>query len=79
MIDDDDILRLGRRGQLTANVTFLMLKGAGYAAIVVVTLWVGLVLLGWFGRAVLPDESRNAPDPINRSEVVIEPAEIRPV
>ena len=78
-IDDNDMLRLGRRGQLTANVTYLMLKGAGYAAVVVLILWVGIAFLGWFGETVLPEDSRGTPDPINRSEVVIEPALVRTV
>ena len=72
MSDENDILRLGRRGRLTANITFLMLKGAGYAAMVVLVAWIGIVILAWIGRNVLPDDSRFAPDPINRSELMIE-------
>ncbi len=79
MTDDNDMLRLGRRGQLTANVTYLMLKGAGYAAVVVLIIWLGIAFLGWFGANVLPEDSRFAPDPINRSDLVIEPDRIRPV
>lgn len=74
MIDNNDMLRLGRRGQLSSNVAFLMLKGAGYAAIVVLLIWLGIAFLGWFGRTVLPEDSRDNPDPINRSGVLIEPA-----
>mgnify|MGYP000041194604 CR=1 FL=1 len=77
MMDDNDMLRLGRRGQLTANVTFLMLKGAGYAAIVVLVIWLGIAFLGWFGATFLPEDSRFTPDPINRSDVVIEVSDSR--
>ena len=79
MTDDNDILRLGRRGQLTASITYLMLKGAGFAAIVVLVLWLGIAFLGWFGRTVLPEDSRFNPDPINRSDLVIEPQTVQPV
>ena len=78
-IDNDDMLRLGRRGQLTANVTYLMLKGAGYAAVVVLVLWVGIAFLGWFGKNVLPEDSQFTPDPVNRSDVMTLPALVRPV
>ncbi|KPP92138.1 MAG: photosystem II assembly protein PufX [Rhodobacteraceae bacterium HLUCCA08] len=77
MADDNDMLQLGRRGQLTANVTYLMLKGAGYAAAVVLVVWLGIAFLGWFGSNVLPEDSRFTPDPINRSDLVIDQAATR--
>ena len=79
MIDDNDMLSLGRRGQLTANVTYLMLKGAGYAALAVLVVWLGIALLSWFANTFLPEDRLFTPDPINRSDVVIELPEVRAV
>ena len=76
--EEDDVLRIGRRGQLTANITFLMLKGAGYAAAFLLVVWFSIAILAWIGR-LLPEESRDTPDPINRSDVVIEVEDIRAV
>jgi hypothetical protein len=63
MSNNDSMLNLSRKNRLSAEVTFLMLKGAGYAAAVVAILWISLALMGWFGEAVLPAESRTTPDP----------------
>ncbi len=71
MVDNDDMLRLGRRGQLSASVAFLMLKGAGYAAMLLLACWFFVAFFALVGRQ-LPDDSRDTPDPINRSDVVIE-------
>jgi hypothetical protein len=68
MSDNNDMLQLGRRGQLTANVTFLMLKGAGYAALLVFGLWLFVAVFAAIGR-LLPEESRDTPDPIIRSDI----------
>ena len=62
-VDNDDLLRLGRRGQLTANITWLMLKGAGYAAILVFGLWLGIALLNLLGNWLLPEDRLFTPDP----------------
>ena len=48
--------------QLTYDITMLMLRGAGYAAAVVVTLVLFIWVLALIGRA-LPEESRQQPDP----------------
>ena len=74
--ESEDILRIGRRGQLTANVTLLMLKGAGYAAIFLISIWLFLAIVIGIGR-LLPEQSRDTPDPINRSDAVIVVDEIR--
>jgi len=34
-----------------------MLKGAGYAALAFVTIWIFVAVLGWFGRNVLPEDA----------------------
>lgn len=69
MIDNDDMLNMGRRGQLTAGVTLLMLKGAGYAAAVVFGAWLLIAVTALIGEA-LPERSRETPDPIIRSDAV---------
>ena len=73
MVDDNDMLELGRKGQLTANVTFLMLKGAGYGAVVFFGLWIGIWVLAQLAT-LLPDERLETPDPVNRSsyELIVE-------
>jgi uncharacterized membrane protein len=48
-----------------------MLKGAGYAAIFVLAVWFVIAIIAGIGRA-LPDESRDTPDPINRSSLTID-------
>lgn len=63
MSNNDDYLRTGNTNfRLTADVTALMLKGAGYAALfcfaVGVTLWV-IYAIG----QTLPAESKEADDP----------------
>ena len=62
MDDKHNILSLPERNRLTADITFLMLKGAGYAAIVVLLIWLVIAVIAGIGRA-LPPESRDAADP----------------
>lgn len=62
MSDDDNVLGLSRRFRLTADVTALMLKGAGYAALFCFAfLLIGMVLLAI--SSVLPEASKQNPDP----------------
>lgn len=63
---NDNILELSEKSRLTADITLLMLKGAGYAAVFVLALWFIIAVIAGIGRA-LPNESRETPDPINRS------------
>jgi hypothetical protein len=63
MTDNDFTLGMSRKARLRAEVTYLMLKGAGYAALVVVVAWLSIAVLDWFGRAVLPEDARTAADP----------------
>ncbi|WP_110570925.1 RC-LH1 core complex protein PufX [Yoonia vestfoldensis] len=63
---EDNILDMNNKSRLTADITFLMLKGAGYAAVVVVAIWFLIAAFAAIGRA-LPEESRDTPDPINRA------------
>jgi hypothetical protein len=71
MSEREDILDLDDKTRMSADIMFLMLKGAGYAAAVVVGIWLLIAVLAGIGRA-LPDESRQNPDPINRSSLTIE-------
>ena len=63
-MSDDNINILGHseRTRLTADITFLMLKGAGYAAIACLAIWFTIAVIAAIGRA-LPEESRDRPDP----------------
>ena len=68
---NDNILDMTEKSRLTADITLLMLKGAGYAAVFVLALWFVIAAMAFIGR-ILPEESRQTPDPINRSSMVIE-------
>ncbi|MEL6681355.1 MAG: RC-LH1 core complex protein PufX [Pseudomonadota bacterium] len=71
---NENILDVSEKSRLTADITLLMLKGAGYAAIFLLSIWFLIAVMAWIGRA-LPEESRDTPDPINRSSLTIEAAE----
>ena len=71
MQEHDNILDMDSKTRLSADITYLMLKGAGYAAIFVLALWFIIAVIAGIGRA-LPEQSRETPDPINRSSLVIE-------
>ena len=75
MSDQDDYLRTGNREfRLTADVTALMLKGAGYAAIFCLVIGLAYaVLVGIAG--LLPEDSKFAPDPTPTS-MMIETGEV---
>ncbi|WP_281968217.1 RC-LH1 core complex protein PufX [Roseovarius nanhaiticus] len=70
MTEQDDYLRTGSRNfRLTADVTALMLKGAGYAALFCFAIF----LIGWvfvFVAGLLPEDSKLAPDPTPTSSLV---------
>ena len=68
---NDNILDMSEKSRLTADITLLMLKGAGYAAVVVLAIWFVIAAMAFIGR-ILPEESRDTPDPINRSSLTIE-------
>jgi hypothetical protein len=63
MSEQHDYLRTGTRNfRLTADVTALMLKGAGYAAIFCFAVYVtGYVIV--FVAGLLPEASKTAADP----------------
>jgi hypothetical protein len=63
MSNNDLLLGMSERTRLRAQVTYLMLKGAGYAAAAFVTIWIVVAALAWFGRTVLPEDAQMANDP----------------
>lgn len=70
---NENILDMSEKSRLTADITLLMLKGAGYAAVFVLSVWFVIAVIALIGKA-LPEESREQRDPINRSSLeVIEP------
>ncbi len=71
---NENILDMSEKSRLMADITLLMLKGAGYAAIFVLAIWFVIAAMAFIGR-ILPEESRDTPDPINRSSLVIEAQE----
>jgi len=69
-MSDDNYYSLSRRATLTAWITGQMLRGAGWAALVVVGF--GLVLTTiWLVGTFLPAESRETPDPNTWSSLVL--------
>ena len=70
MSDQDDYLRTGNRDfRLTADITALMLKGAGYAALFCLVIGIAYaVLVGIAG--LLPEDSKFAPDPTPVSMII---------
>ncbi|MFG5384589.1 MULTISPECIES: RC-LH1 core complex protein PufX [unclassified Yoonia] len=68
---NDNILNLNEKSRLTADITLLMLKGAGYAAAFILAVWLIIAVIALIGRA-LPAESRDTPDPIIRSSLTVD-------
>lgn len=70
--DQNDYLRTSNGDfRVTADVTALMLKGAGYAAIFCLVLGLSYaVLIGI--SSILPEDSKNALDPTPTSMLIID-------
>ena len=62
MSNDDQMLGMSRKTRLMADVTFLMIKGAGYAAALILGIGLVIAVIAAIGRQ-LPEDSRNQPDP----------------
>ena len=56
MQEHDNILDMDSKTRLSADITYLMLKGAGYAAIFVLALWFIIAVIAGIGRA-LPEQA----------------------
>jgi len=68
MSDNNDYLNVNSHTRLYGDVLILMLKGAGIACAFCLIVWFVLAVIVGIGRA-LPAESRDTPDPINRSAI----------
>ena len=78
MSNDDFMLNLNRKSRLRAEVTFLMLKGAGLAALVVFGIWMAIAIIAAIGRQ-LPADSRSQSDPTPLSYLIFpDPADVLP-
>ena len=70
MSDQDDYLRTGNRDfRLTADITALMLKGAGYAALFCLVIGIAYAVLVGVAN-LLPEDSKFAPDPTPTSMLI---------
>ena len=76
MSDNHDYLGTGNTSRLTADVTFLMLKGAGYAMVFCLALWASIAALQGIGL-LLPEESRETEDPTPFSQMLADPVVIQ--
>lgn len=75
--NQEDYLRTDTRDfRLTADVTALMLKGAGYAALFCFVIGLAYAVLIGISN-LLPEESKFAPDPTPTSMITIEALETR--
>ena len=67
--ENNNMLGMTETQRLRMDILGLMLKGASYAALLVIGLWLFVyvfVIIGWF----LPEDSKFAPDPTPLSSVV---------
>jgi hypothetical protein len=70
----NDYFKVTRQGQISAWVTAQMLKGAGYAAGAVIS--AALIIWAIWGISqLLPEESKQSPDPNTWSMIVL-PADV---
>ena len=69
-MSDNNMFPISRRAQLTTWIAGEMLRGAGYAAMLVVGFGLLLTVI-WFLGTLLPAESRDTPDPRTWSSLVL--------
>ncbi len=69
MSDQNSMISMSRKSRLRAEITYLMLKGAGVAALVFFGGWIAIAIIAAIGRQ-LPEDSRSAPDPTPLSYLV---------
>ncbi|MCX7289168.1 MAG: RC-LH1 core complex protein PufX [Rhodobacterales bacterium] len=70
MTTNEHDFSISRRAQLTTWIGGQMLRGAGYAAILVVGFGLVLTVI-WLIGTLLPEESRQAPDPNTWSSLAV--------
>ncbi len=68
-MSDEHTFSISRRAQLSTWITGQMLRGAGFAAALVIGFGLVLTLI-WFVGTLLPEESRQMPDPNTWSGLV---------
>jgi Intrinsic membrane protein PufX len=66
----DDYFEVSRKQQLNSWVASLMLRGAGYAAAVVIGFGLILAVI-WAVGLLLPEDSKLAPDPNTWSALAV--------
>lgn len=69
-MSEDNYFSISRKAQLTSWITGQMLRGAGWAALVVVGFGLTLTVI-WLVGTFLPAESRETPDPNTWSSLVL--------
>jgi Intrinsic membrane protein PufX len=69
MSDQNNMISMSRKSRLRAEMTYLMLKGAGVAALVFFGGWIVIAIIAAIGRQ-LPEDSRSAADPTPLTYVV---------
>ncbi len=67
---DDHSFSISRRAQVSTWIASQMMRGAGWAALVVVGFGLVLTVI-WFIGTFLPAESRETPDPRTWSSLVL--------
>ena len=74
MSDNNDFLQLSKTQALRSYILTQMMKGAGVSAVLVFGTMILIYVIYLFGL-LLPEESRQTPDPMPRSsiEFLIEP------
>ena len=70
MTTNEHDFSISRRAQLTTWIGAQMLRGAGYAALLVVGFGLVLTVI-WIIGTFLPEESRQSPDPNTWSSLVL--------
>ena len=68
MSENNDYLGMNSQSRLYGDILILMLIGAGYALVACLAVWLVIAVIVGIGRA-LPEDSRQTPDPINRSSL----------
>ena len=69
-MSDDNYFSLSRKAQLNSWIAGQMLRGAGYAAALVVGFGLVFAVI-WFIGTLLPAESRETPDPRTWSSLLL--------